>query len=103
MEALVAVGFAANILQFVDYVCSVVDIGNQLRRNGMTESNIDLERTTKTLEHQIARIRSQHGATSGVEEADQVRFVDHLCLLMLTELHRLWISLLKNAWKLPKS
>ena len=77
MEALVAVGFAANILQFVDSVCLVFNVGSQLRRHGMTDFNSDLERSTKFLEHQIARIRSQQGAVTGLDEADQVQFVGH--------------------------
>lgn len=72
MEALAAVGFAANILQFVDYVCHVVKVGRQMRRNKMPDCNLNLEKTAKVLEHQIAKIRSQQGGATGLKEADKV-------------------------------
>ncbi len=72
MEALAAVGFAANILQFVDSVSHVLKVGSQLRRNGMSDFNSDLERSTVLLQHQVDRIRMQCGAAHGVDEAGQV-------------------------------
>jgi hypothetical protein len=72
MEALVAVGFAANILQFVDYICHVLNVGKQLRRQGMTDSNLDLERAAKILENQVVKIRSQQGTSTGLDETDKV-------------------------------
>jgi hypothetical protein len=72
MEALVAVGFAANILQFVDYICHVLNVGKQLRRRGMTDSNLDLERAAKILENQVVKIRSQQGTGTGLDETDKV-------------------------------
>jgi len=71
MEALAAVGFAANILQFVDGVCHVLKIGRQLRRNGMTDSNLNLEQSVKFLEHQITRIRSQQAIVTGSGQVEQ--------------------------------
>jgi len=73
MEALVAVGFAANILQFVDFVCHALDLGNQLRRQGMSDVTLDLEQSAKFLEHQVSRIRSQRGAATGLDVTDKVR------------------------------
>ena len=96
-KALAAVGFAANILQFVDSVCHVLNVGRQLRRHGMTDFNWDLERSTKFLEHQVARIRSQQGAVTGLDEADQVQIIGCLRLCMLIEASRPWISLQKNV------
>ena len=98
MEALAAVSFAANILQFVDSICHVLKVGSQLRRRGMTDFNLDLERSTKFLEHQVARIRSQQGAVTGLGEADQVQIIGHLRLCMLIEASRRWINLQKNVW-----
>jgi hypothetical protein len=72
MEALAAVGFAANILQFVDSVSHVLKIGNQLRRNGMSDFNSDLERSTVVLQHQVDRIRIQCGTAGCVDEAGLV-------------------------------
>ena len=96
-KALAAVGFAANILQFVDSVCYVLDVGSQLRRHGMSDFNWDLERSTKFLEHQVARIRSQQGAVTGLDEADQVQIIGRLRLCILIEASRRWISLQKNV------
>ena len=72
MEALVAVGFAANVLQFVDYICHTLKIGKQVWSNGMSDTGSDLECSTTLLEHQIERIRRQSGTASGVNEASQV-------------------------------
>ena len=72
MEALVAVGFAASILQFVDFVCHALDLGSQLRRQGMSDVTLDLEQSAKFLEHQVSRIRSQCGAATGMDVTDQV-------------------------------
>ena len=72
MEALTAVGFAANILQFVDSVSHVLKVGNQLRRNGMSDFNSDLERSATLLKHQVDQIRGLCG-TAGVDEVSQVR------------------------------
>ena len=69
MEALVAVGFAANILQFVDYTCYVLKIGKQLRRKGMSETTSDLEKSAESLQHQVDRIRSQQGTTADLHRA----------------------------------
>jgi len=74
MDPLAAVGFAANILQFVDYVSHVLKIGKQIQRHGMVESNQDLEQTATLMEHQLARIRAQQGIDTGLDGPDKVRF-----------------------------
>lgn len=86
VDALAAIGFAANILQFVDYICHVLKVGRQLRRQGMVESNQDLEQTARLLEHQVARIRSQQGVETGLDESDQVSMHarNSLCHYMTT-------------------
>jgi len=90
MDALVAVGFAANILQFVDGTCYILKIGRQLRRNGMTDSNLSLEQSIRFFEHQVARIRSQQpAAAAGSDPAEQVRFIQtsvHLYLPLANHL-----------------
>ena len=72
MEALVAVGFAANILNFVDFICHALKIGNQIRRNGMSDSNADLEKSITLLEHQMNKIRMQCGQTTSDTDVDEV-------------------------------
>jgi hypothetical protein len=72
MEALAAVGFAANILQFIDWIAHVLAIGSQIRRNGVTDFNLNLERTAKELRYQISRIRPQKGTTTSLSQNDQV-------------------------------
>ncbi|KAF5535388.1 P-loop containing protein [Fusarium phyllophilum] len=53
---LATIAFAGNILQFIDWVAHVVNVGNQIRRNGMTEFDMTLDATTRILKHQILRI-----------------------------------------------
>lgn len=58
MEALAAVGLAANILQFVDYVCQVMEIRKQIRRNnGVLDWQQDIERSAVLLKNQAHRIQ----------------------------------------------
>ncbi|TVY30238.1 hypothetical protein LHYA1_G000648 [Lachnellula hyalina] len=68
MEALVAVGFAANILQFVDYVSHLLNIGSQLRRQGISDFNSDLERSATLLKHQTL----EQLAKECIEIADEI-------------------------------
>lgn len=76
MEALVAIGYAANILQFVDSICHVLKVGRQLRRRGMADSTLDLERAARFLENQVVKLRAQQGAGTGSEETEEVRIDD---------------------------
>jgi len=59
--ALAAIGLAANILQFIDWVSHVCQVGSQIRRNGMSDFNLELERTAQELEYQLQRIRPHSG------------------------------------------
>lgn len=76
-----AVGFAANILQFVDYICHVLNVGKQLRRHGTTNSNLNLERAARVLENQVVKIRSQQGAGTGLDETDEVWTINKLAFM----------------------
>jgi len=73
MDPFTGIGLVANILQFVDYVCHVLKIGRQIRRDGLVESNQELEQTAKVLEHQVARILSDQEIETGLNESDKVR------------------------------
>lgn len=72
MDALAALGFAANIFQFVESVSHVLQIGNQLRRNGMSDGHTELERSASILQHQVDRIRIQCGTAASVDQAGKV-------------------------------
>jgi len=77
MDPLAALSFAANIAQFVDYVCHVLKVGKQIRRHGMAESTEELEQTAKLLEHQVARITALQGVDTGLEKPDKVSGTVH--------------------------
>jgi hypothetical protein len=70
--ALAALGLAANILQFIDWISHVLDIGSQIRRNGMSDFQIGLEKTARELEHHVARISAPLGTATCRTEHDQV-------------------------------
>jgi hypothetical protein len=70
--ALAALGLAANILQFIDWVSHVLDIGSQIRRNGMSDFQIGLEKTAKELRHHVARIKTPPGLAACPSQNDQV-------------------------------
>lgn len=71
-DALAAIGLAANILQFIDWVSHVCDVGSQIRRNGMSDFNLDLDRTSAELKHQLQRIRPPPGTITCATRAEQV-------------------------------
>ena len=72
MEGLAAISLAANILQFIDWTCHLLEIGSQVRRHGISDFHMDLDRTAKELEYQIQRIRPQTGLYGCVSENDEV-------------------------------
>lgn len=69
---LAAISLAANILQFIDWVSHVCQVGSQIRRNGISDFNLDLERTVDGLEHHLQRIRPPPGGLTCATRADQV-------------------------------
>ncbi|KAK0514638.1 hypothetical protein JMJ35_003255 [Cladonia borealis] len=71
MEGLAAIGLAANILQFIDWTCHILDIGSQIRRQGISDLHMDLDRTAKELEYQIQRIRPQTGLYGCLSKNDE--------------------------------
>ncbi|KAH9217801.1 hypothetical protein DL95DRAFT_92377 [Leptodontidium sp. 2 PMI_412] len=70
-SALATIGLAANILQFIDWVSHVCDVGSQIRRNGMSDFNLDLDRTSAELKHQLQRIRPPPGTITCATRAEQ--------------------------------
>ena len=74
MDPVTAVGVAANILQFVDYICHVLEIGKQIRRTGMGDWHQDIETSAALLKHQAQRLQLRKDDEGAVVESDQVRF-----------------------------
>ncbi len=70
--ALAAISLAANILQFIDWVSHVCQVGSQIRRNGISDFNLDLETTVGGLEHHLQRIRPPPEGVTCSTRADQV-------------------------------
>jgi hypothetical protein len=70
--ALAAIGLAANILQFIDWVSHICEVGSQIRRNGITDFNLSLERTVEELEHQLGRIHLPSGTITCATKAEEV-------------------------------
>lgn len=52
-----AIGFAANILQFIDYVSHILKIGKQIKRTGMSDFKFTIQESAKFLTDQANRIR----------------------------------------------
>ena len=55
------IGLTGNILQFIDWLSSVLAIGNQIRRNGTSDFNLTLEQAAEGLERQVQRIMPREG------------------------------------------
>lgn len=51
MEALVAVGLAANTVQFIDFTLKLLKSGKEYYREGVLAENTDLEDLTSRLEY----------------------------------------------------
>ena len=74
MEALVAVGLASNVLQFVDFTAKLISISNELRNNATSSENRDyrvIATHLVTLSQNIsdsAKAISEISATASPEE-----------------------------------
>lgn len=83
--ALAAIGLAANILQFIDWVSHVCEVGSQIRRNGISDFNLSLERTVLELEHQLGRIHPPSGTITCATKAEEVCIWFMLLFFPLTD------------------
>ncbi|KAK7425991.1 hypothetical protein QQZ08_007573 [Neonectria magnoliae] len=52
MDPFAAIGFAANLLQFIDYLSYILKVGEQICRNGMPEFSSNIQTSAKILEDQ---------------------------------------------------
>ncbi|KAJ4319345.1 hypothetical protein N0V84_006430 [Fusarium piperis] len=57
MDPFAAIGFAANLLQFIDYLSYILKVGKQIRRNRMPEFQSDIQTSLKILQDQVSRLR----------------------------------------------
>ncbi|KAI2470822.1 hypothetical protein F4781DRAFT_441423 [Annulohypoxylon bovei var. microspora] len=97
MEALVAVGLASNVLQFVDFTAKLIGISNELRNNAASSENRDhkvIATHLETLSQNIsdsAKAISQTSATASPEEkalqpvADKCRELSKILLERLNK------------------
>ncbi|KAI0897728.1 hypothetical protein F4806DRAFT_507573 [Annulohypoxylon nitens] len=85
MEALVAVGLAANVLQFVDFTAEIISISNELRNNAALSENRDhrvIATHLETLSQKIsnsAQAISQTAVTASQEEKAPLQPVADKC------------------------
>jgi hypothetical protein len=72
MEALVAVGLAGNVVQFVQGAGTLIAEANAIRKSGSPSSLPDLQRLSKTLTNQAAVLNTRLKACSAtLKEEDQ--------------------------------
>jgi hypothetical protein len=74
MEALVAFGLAANIVQFVDFGFELFSQANEIKRSGSVSQHVDLDRVTRSLD------LVSHKVKEGLREHDE-----SLCLTPLDQ------------------
>lgn len=95
MEALVAVGFASNVVQFVDFTARLLSILNELRNNAALSENRDHQVLTTHLETLAQRVSdsakaiSQTSATASQEEQALQPVADKCCELARRLLRKL--------------
>ncbi|KAI1462406.1 hypothetical protein F4805DRAFT_132829 [Annulohypoxylon moriforme] len=95
MEALVAVGLASNVLQFVDFTAKLIGISNELRNHAASSENRDhqvIATHLETLSQNIsnsANAISQISATVSSEEKDLQPVANKCCELAKNLLKRL--------------
>ncbi|KAI1096649.1 hypothetical protein F5B19DRAFT_144 [Rostrohypoxylon terebratum] len=95
MEALVALGLAANVLQFVDFTAELIGISNELRNNAASSENRDYRVIATHLESLSQKISnsaqaiSQNSTTVSQEEKALQPVADKCCELAKNLLKRL--------------
>lgn len=75
MEALVAVGLAGNVVQFVDFSAKLMTEVNWIRKNGSPKSLPELKRLTDSLTRQAGSLHqflSAKSPTKAFTQEDQV-------------------------------
>ncbi|OIW28776.1 hypothetical protein CONLIGDRAFT_391098 [Coniochaeta ligniaria NRRL 30616] len=122
MEAITAVGFAANVLQFVNYAHGLVSDANQAYRSvsGNTARNLELKVVTESL-HELSEklLKAEKDAGDGSTPlstricgiATSIQVISRELLAVLDQLrvrdgsHRKWRTFrhaLDSIWKRPK-
>ena len=69
MDPVTAVGFAANILGFIDFVSHLLAIGSQIRRDGVPEYHYSLQKSAERLRRQAKDLEPP--VWSGMSSSDQ--------------------------------
>jgi len=74
MEAITAVGFAGNIVQFVDFVANVISAADAIRKRGRPHSLSNLRKWTATLKDLAWELKTDLEASGDTLcEQNQVR------------------------------
>ena len=71
MEALVAVGLAGTVVQFVQFSAQLVSIAKDIRKNGAPSSLPNLKTLTKSLIQQTEVIATRLKANAATLEAEE--------------------------------
>jgi len=69
-----AIGLVGNIIQFIDWISSVIAIGNQIRRNGASDFDLTLEKAAQGLEHQVQTILTRRSSIANTA-AEEVSYL----------------------------
>jgi len=80
METLAGFSLAANVVQFIDFSCTLVSRGKDFHRNGSLTEHSDLENVTRSLVHYNRRLResleSKQSSTDERTEDEKVRICE---------------------------
>ena len=66
MEALVALGLAANVVQFVDFGCRLVSKSREIRRSGSLSQHVNLDLIANDLENLSGKLEASLNSASRV-------------------------------------
>jgi hypothetical protein len=116
MEAIAAVSFAANVLQFIEYSHGLISEASEAYQSlsGTSAENVELELVTRSLRDLSSKISNQDGLVqdNGIKQiAESTRVVSTELLSTLDKLrirdgpHRKWRTLrhaIESVWKRQK-
>lgn len=71
MEALVAIGLAGNVVQFVQFSAQLISIAKDIRKNGSPSDLSDLKELTQSLVQQTQVIATRLKANAATLEAEE--------------------------------
>lgn len=79
MEALVAVGLAGNVVQFVQFFGQLVSLANEIKRKGAPSSLLDLRKVAQDLAQQtrviVTRLKANAATLEHEEQVCRARII----------------------------